>query len=161
MLLFSYYIDNKIDKAWFDSSNVFYAECDESDTELKTVRVTFKNGTVYRYDDVPVYEWVKFKNGDSQGKLLNEVFKKNGYKYEKIGNADIDELRDEYSFRSGKGYTLYAKEKKELVLVDFKDSVKYSMEYPGEAVVKDIKSMLESIGNVVRIKEVPNGKGED
>ena len=93
MLIFSYYIDNKVDKAWFDSSNVFYAECDESDTELKTVRVTFKNGTVYRYDNVLVYDWTKFKNGESQGKLINEIFKKGGYKYEKIGSVNIDDLK--------------------------------------------------------------------
>ena len=29
MLLFSYYIEDKVDKAWFDSSNIYYAECDE------------------------------------------------------------------------------------------------------------------------------------
>ena len=151
MLLFSYYIEDKIDKAWFDSSNIYYAECDESDTQFKTVRVIFKNGAIYQYEQVKVFDWTMFKNAESQGKKLNELFKKAGYKYEKIGTANIEELQDEYVFRSGKGYTLYINDGK-LTLMDYKDVIKYTMELPEESVINDIKSMLESIGNVVRIK---------
>ena len=156
MLLFSYYIEDKMDKAWFDSSNIYYAECDESDTQFKTVRVIFKNGAIYQYEQVKVFDWTMFKNAESQGKKLNELFKKAGYKYEKIGTANIEELKDEYVFRSGKGYTLYINDGK-LTLMDYKDVIKYTMELPEESVVNDIKSMLESIGNVVRIKnEIKN-----
>lgn len=151
MLLFSYYIEDKMDKAWFDSSNIYYAECDESDTQFKTVRVIFKNGAIYQYEKVKVFDWTMFKNAESQGKKLNELFKKAGYKYEKIGTANIEELQDEYVFRSGKGYTLYINDGK-LTLMDYQDVIKYTMELPEESVVNDIKSMLESIGNVVRIK---------
>ena len=151
MLLFSYYIEDKMDKAWFDSSNIYYAECDESDTQFKTVRVIFKNGAIYQYEQVKVFDWTMFKNAESQGKKLNELFKKAGYKYEKIGTANIEELQDEYVFRSGKGYTLYINDGK-LTLMDYQDVIKYTMELPKESVVNDIKSMLESIGNVVRIK---------
>lgn len=156
MLLFSYYIEDKMDKAWFDSSNIYYAECDESDTQFKTVRVIFKNGAIYQYEQVKVFDWTMFKNAESQGKKLNELFKKAGYKYEKIGTANIEELKDEYVFRSGKGYTLYINDGK-LTLMDYQDVIKYTMELPEESVVNDIKSMLESIGNVVRIKnEIKN-----
>ena len=151
MLLFSYYIEDKIDKAWFDSSNIYYAECDESDTQFKTVRIIFKNGAIYQYEKVKVFDWTMFKNAESQGKKLNELFKKAGYKYEKIGTANIEELQDEYVFRSGKGYTLYINDGK-LTLMDYQDVIKYTMELPEESVINDIKSMLESIGNVVRIK---------
>ena len=151
MLLFRYYIEDKIDKAWFDSSNIYYAACDESDTQFKTVRVIFKNGAIYQYEKVKVFDWTMFKNAESQGKKLNELFKKAGYKYEKIGTANIEELQDEYVFRSGKGYTLYINDGK-LTLMDYQDVIKYTMELPEESVVNDIKSMLESIGNVVRIK---------
>ena len=151
MLLFSYYIEDKMDKAWFDSSNIYYAECDESDTQFKTVRVIFKNGAKYQYEQVKVFDWTMFKNAESQGKKLNELFKKAGYKYEKIGTANIEELQDEYVFRSGKGYTLYINDGK-LTLMDYQDVIKYTMELPEESVVNDIKSMLESIGNVVRVK---------
>lgn len=152
MLLFSYYIDNKVDKAWFDSSNVYYAECDESDTQFKTVRVVFKNGSQYQYENVSVYDWTLFKNSDSQGKKLNELFKKAGYAYSKLDNADLVALEDEYSFRSGNGYTLYINNDT-LTLCDNKDNIKYSMSLPEENVVKDIKAMLESLGNVVRIRK--------
>ena len=155
MLLFSYYIEDKIDKAWFDSSNIYYAECDESDTQFKTVRIIFKNGAIYQYEKVKVFDWTMFKNAESQGKKLNELFKKAGYKYEKIGTANIEELQDEYVFRSGKGYTLYINDGK-LTLMDYQDVIKYTMELPEESVVNDIKSMLESIGNVVRIKNETN-----
>ena len=151
MLLFSYYIEDKMDKAWFDSSNIYYAECDESDTQFKTVRVIFKNGAIYQYEQVKVFDWTMFKNAESQGKKLNELFKKAGYKYEKIRTANIEELQDEYVFRSGKGYTLYINDGK-LTLMDYQDVIKYTMELPEESVINDIKSMLESIGNVVRIK---------
>ena len=151
MLLFNYYIEDKMDKAWFDSSNIYYAECDESDTQFKTVRVIFKNGAIYQYEQVKVFDWTMFKNAESQGKKLNELFKKAGYKYEKIGTANIEELQDEYVFRSGKGYTLYINDGK-LTLMDYQDVIKYTMELPEESVVNDIKSMLESIGNVVRVK---------
>ena len=151
MLLFSYYIEDKMDKAWFDSSNIYYAECDESDTQFKTVRIIFKNGAIYQYEQVKVFDWTMFKNAESQGKKLNELFKKAGYKYEKIGTANIEELQNEYVFRSGKGYTLYINDGK-LILMDYQDVIKYTMELPEESVVNDIKSMLESIGNVVRIK---------
>ena len=151
MLLFSYYIEDKMDKAWFDSSNIYYAECDESDTQFKTVRVIFKNGAIYQYEQVKVFDWTMFKNAESQGKKLNELFKKAGYKYEKIGTANIEELKDEYVFRSGKGYTLYINDGK-LTLMDYQDVIKYTMELTEESVINDIKSMLESIGNVVRIK---------
>ena len=151
MLLFSYYIEDKMDKAWFDSSNIYYAECDESDTQFKTVRVIFKNGAIYQYEQVKVFDWTMFKNAESQGKKLNELFKKAGYKYEKIGTANIEELQDEYVFRSGKGYTLYINDGK-LTLMDYQDVIKYTMKLPEESVINDIKSMLESIGNVVRIK---------
>ena len=155
MLLFSYYIEDKMDKAWFDSSNIYYAECDESDTQFKTVRVIFKNGAIYQYEQVKVFDWTMFKNAESQGKKLNELFKKAGYKYEKIGTANIEELQDEYVFRSGKGYTLYINDGK-LTLMDYQDVIKYTMELPEESVINGIKSMLESIGNVVRIKNETN-----
>ena len=70
-------------------------------------------------------------------------------------------MKGEYAFRSGKGYTLYVKGKNELLLVDFKDSLKYRMAFPGDDVVNDIKSMLESIGNVVRVKELSDEEDFD
>jgi hypothetical protein len=154
MLKFSYYIDNVKDKAWFESSNIVYGECDESDTQYKTVRVVFKNGATYQYEDVLVADWVTFKNAESQGKALNEHFKKAGYKYARIDDADLNQLEDEYAIRSGNNFFLKVdKSTNELVLLDNKDIKKYSMPYPGENVTQSIKEMLESINYVVKIQE--------
>jgi hypothetical protein len=98
MLIFSKYIEDKIDMAWFDSSNIVYAECDESDTAEKTVRVTFKNGSQYEYYKVNVNDWVMFKNADSQGKALNKYIKKDSYEYKKIWDNDIESINKKLEF---------------------------------------------------------------
>lgn len=153
MLKFSYYIDDVKDKAWFESSNIVYGECDESDTQYKTVRIVFKNGSTYQYDDVLVSDWVTFKNSDSQGKALKEHFIKPGYKYKRIENANLEALEDEYATRSGNDFILKVDtDNMKLSLVDNKDNEKYSMDYPGEEITNDIKSMLESINLRIRIK---------
>lgn len=157
MLKFSYYKDDVIDKAWFDSSNIVYAECDESETQYKTVRVVFKNGSTYQYDDVIVSDWVYFKNAESQGKALNERFKKGGYKYTKIDDADLNKLEEEYAFRSGNGLILEVdKTNLTLSVVDFKESVKYKMDYPGEVITQNIKELLESLNYSVKINQTLN-----
>jgi hypothetical protein len=153
MLKFSQYIEDEIDKAWFDSSNVVYGECDESDTQYKTVRITFKNGSVYQYSDVLVSDWVKFKNAGSQGKALNECFVKNKYKYEKIGTTDINNIMAEYDELVATDFFLeHVNEDNTLVLSDNQNNIKYKMTYPGEDVTNDIKGMLESIKFRVKLK---------
>ena len=153
MLKFSYYIDNVMDKAWFESSNIVYGECDESDTQFKTVRITFKNGSTYQYEDVLVADWVTFKNAESQGKALNEHFKKAGYKYERIADADLALLEEEYVTRSGNNFILKVdREKNTLTLLDNTDKEKYSMPFPGDDITSSIKEMLESINYVIKLQ---------
>jgi|TARA_R110000803_G_scaffold81127_1_gene147041 hypothetical protein len=49
----------------------------------KTLTVTFKNGTEYRYQDVPHKIYTKFRLSESQGRFFNtEISKK--FKYEKL-----------------------------------------------------------------------------
>ena len=153
MLKFSYYIDNVKDKAWFESSNIVYGECDESDTQYKTVRITFKNGATYQYEDVLVADWVTFKNAESQGKALNEHFKKAGYKYQRIEDANLELLEEEYATRSGNNFLLRVdKDKNLLTLLDNKDNEKYSMPFPGNEITQSIKELLESINYVVKVE---------
>ena len=149
MLKFSYYIENKLDKAWFESSNIVYGECEESDTLYKTVRIVFKNGSTYQYEDVLVHDWVKFKNAESQGKALNEYFKKQGYKYQKLNNADLEALEGEYIERSGCDL-IFKVESDKLNIFDNKDNILYSMDYPGENITNDIKAILEKLNYAVR-----------
>lgn len=70
-----------IDKAWYNSSNIVYSECIDNKDALKTVKITFKNGTEYSYFDVPVQDYLMFREDASQGKALNKFIK--SYKYEK------------------------------------------------------------------------------
>ena len=46
--------ENKLERAWYDSSNIVYSECDDIENELKVVRITFKDGRTYRYEGVDV-----------------------------------------------------------------------------------------------------------
>lgn len=86
--------ENDIDKAWYDSSTVFYSECEDKENELKTVKVVFKNGSTYLYKGVNVNDYLLFREDSSQGKALHRILK--GYEYEKIANTDINLLIEEY-----------------------------------------------------------------
>jgi len=153
MLLFNYYAD-ETDKAWFDSSNVVYAECDDSsDTQEKTVKVTFKNGLVYQYDNVNIYDWSLFKNAESQGKALNEIFKKNAYPYSKLDNkANVDELKEEYAFRSGNGMLIHVDGNGNASVYNNKDVLIYTFE-DGDNKLETVEGLLKALNYIVKIKE--------
>lgn len=153
MLRYNQYIDNVKDKAWFDSSNVVYGECDESDTQYKTVRIVFKNGSTYQYDKVLVADWVSFKFADSQGKALIEHFKKAGYEYKRIDDANLDELNSELERKLLYDFVLKINKPTEtLILFDNKNDVnKYEMACPDEIIITSIKEILESLGYKVGI----------
>ena len=89
--------ENEVERVWYDSSNVFYSECDDGDKSDKTVRVTFKDGRTYEYEDVNVFDYVAFRNADSQGKVLNSTLKQ--YKVQRIENKDITALSEELEGR--------------------------------------------------------------
>lgn len=106
MLKFGYYNQEKeLDRAWFDSSNVVYGECDDSsNTQEKTVVIVFKNGSQYQYSDVNIGDWLDFKASESQGKALNSIFKAKGYQYKKLDELrDLEELENEFVIRSNNG----------------------------------------------------------
>ena len=85
---------NKLVKAWFNSSNIVYSECVDKQNELKEVKVVFKNGTEYSYFDVEVQDYLMFREDASQGKALNKFLKK--YEYQKHEEKrDLDLLNEE------------------------------------------------------------------
>lgn len=100
MLITSFYNSNtRTEKAWFDSSNVFYSEFIEDDNKNEgDLYVTFKNGATYKYKNVQIApDYVMFKHGGlegSHGKALN-VHIKPKYEFEKMENKNIDELLKE------------------------------------------------------------------
>lgn len=107
MKKFNFYTKNKdgvdSDKTWYDSSNIVYSECLDYDGTLKTLSVVFKNGTQYEYNDVPVQDYLFFRDSQSQGKALNEYIKNKNYPYKKIEPMDIEELNEEFNFRYNGG----------------------------------------------------------
>lgn len=62
------------------SSNLTYASYN---TTQKVLKVTFNNGSIYEYYDVPWKIFTKFRMAESQGKYFNTDISKS-YKYKKI-----------------------------------------------------------------------------
>lgn len=152
MIKFGYYLDNVKDKAWFNSSNVIYGECDESDTQEKTVRLVFKNGTVYQYEKVNVYDWTLFKNSDSQGKALREIFIENEYPYSRLKDKmDINALNEEYEFRAiHKGLTIMVDDNNHATVMDNEDKPLYECD-EGKERVSVMEGLLKALGHQVKI----------
>ena len=93
----NYSEEKRLDKVWYNSSNVIYSECDDNIDALKTLRVTFKNGATYQYSDVDVNDYVMFVHGGldgSNGKALNKFIKPK-YKCERIGDSDLNTIKEE------------------------------------------------------------------
>lgn len=53
------------------------------ETEVKTLSVTFKNGSIYEYYDVPWEIFTKLRMAESQGKFMNQHVNKT-FKYKKV-----------------------------------------------------------------------------
>lgn len=86
--------EKRLDRVWYDSSNIVYSECDDKLNDLKTLRVTFKNGGTYEYKNVDVNDYVLFMSGGidgSNGKTLNKVIK-GKYEFERLEDRPISEL---------------------------------------------------------------------
>lgn len=85
--------ENDLDKVWYDSSNILYSECDDKENELKTVRVTFKNGSTYEYYDIKVNDYLLFREDASNGKAFYKYIK--NHEFKKLDNRDVDVLKNE------------------------------------------------------------------
>ena len=98
MVLFRYYDkDNRIDKAWYDSSNIIYSECDDNVDDFKTLRIVFKRGEQYEYKKVDVNDYLMFLNGGLDGSNGKAFFKyiKPKYEFEKLTPVDLEFLKTE------------------------------------------------------------------
>lgn len=103
--LFNYYA-NDVDYTWYNSSNIKYSECIDKDGELKTLNIVFSNGTQYQYIGLTVQDYLLFRDSDSQGKALNKYIKAKGYEFKKLDDANLDDINNEYLFRTSKGIEL-------------------------------------------------------
>lgn len=97
MLITSTYDKEKrTEKAWYESSNVFYSEFIEDEFKNEgDLIVTFNNGSTYKYKNVKITpDYLMFKHGGlegSHGKALN-IHIKPKYEFEKCDSKDITEL---------------------------------------------------------------------
>jgi len=102
---FNLYCDG-VDKTWYDSTNVIYTECIDNENKPKTLKVVFSNGSQYQYKNVDVRDYLLLRESDSQGKALNRLIKEKKYEYEKLENANLDEINEELFFKSNNGFYL-------------------------------------------------------
>ena len=85
---------DRIDKCWYDSSNVLCSQCNDNKDGFKDLQVVFKDGRTYLYKDVNVNDYILFKHDISQGKALNKYILKK-YKGVRLTDTDINSLNEE------------------------------------------------------------------
>jgi len=69
------------------------------DPVQKILEIVFRGARgAYRYFEVPVEEWQRFRNAPSKGTYLNQFFKSKKYSYEKIEQAKFHQLSYPGSF---------------------------------------------------------------
>lgn len=80
MAIISEKIEGKIIDVQIQSSNLKSAKYD---TESKELTITFNNGSIYIYSDIPWEIFTKMRLSDSQGKFFSVNIAKK-YKYKKV-----------------------------------------------------------------------------
>lgn len=93
----TYNPETHLEKVWYDSTNIFYSECDDTPNALKTLRITFKNGQQYEYHDVDVHDYLMFRSGGIDGSVGKAFYKfiRNKYEFKKLANNDLEKLMEE------------------------------------------------------------------
>lgn len=97
MIIFNKYI-NKVDHVWYDSSNIIYSQCYDSEGPEKTLKIVFKEGRTYLYKGVSDTDYVMFKMAESNGSMFNKIIKK--YQGVRISDTDLgklDEVKERFT----------------------------------------------------------------
>lgn len=150
--IFNYYSDD-IDRTWYNSTNIKYSECIDKEGELKILNVVFSNGTQYQYKGVKVQDYLLFREDASQGKALNKFIKGRGYEFERLDDANIEDLMDEYEFRTGKGLTIDNNDGNVIKIIDNSNKEICEINFNDTKPVDITRKLLESLGYVVREKK--------
>lgn len=150
--LFNYYADD-VDKTWYNSSNIKYSECIDKDGELKTLNIVFSNGTQYQYVGLTVQDYLLFRDSDSQGKALNKYIKAKGYEFKKLDDANLDDINNEYLFRTSNGIELEHCDDT-IKLYDTNKRLLCELDLSKEVPMEDILTqVLESLGYKIKQSE--------
>ena len=150
--LFNYYV-NDVDYTWYNSSNIKYSECIDKDGELKTLNIVFSNGTQYQYVGLTVQDYLLFRDSDSQGKALNKYIKAKGYEFKKLCDANLDDINNEYLFRTSNGIELEHCDDT-IKLYDTNKRLLCELDLSKEVPMEDILTqVLESLGYKIKQSE--------
>lgn len=79
MAVISEKVEGKLIEVTLQSSNLKSAKYN---TETELLEITFQNGLVYEYDNVPWNQFTKFRMAESQGKFFNSHIARK-YEYRK------------------------------------------------------------------------------
>jgi hypothetical protein len=80
-----------VDHCWYDSSNIKYSECfDTQDDSPRVVKVVFKGGRTYIYRDVDVSKYVMFRDAASQGLAFGMTLK--NCPFERVDDTPVESL---------------------------------------------------------------------
>ena len=91
MIIYNKYVNSR-DYTWYDSSNVVYSECLDTNEAYKRLKVVFKGGRQYIYENVDPTDYLLFKQADSNGQAFNKYIKK--YQCERLPDVSLDELEE-------------------------------------------------------------------
>lgn len=96
-IIYNKYINNR-DHNWYDSSNVLYSVCYDTNADKKTLKIVFKQGRTYLYKDVNVSDYLMFKNSESHGKSVNEyiIKKYKGVRLSDTSEDTLNTLKEEF-----------------------------------------------------------------
>ena len=96
-IIYNKYINNR-DHNWYDSSNVLYSVCYDTNADKKTLKIVFKQGRTYLYKDVNVNDYLMFKNSESHGKSVNEyiIKKYKGVRLSDTSEDTLNTLKEEF-----------------------------------------------------------------
>lgn len=127
MIIFNRYI-NQEDHVWYDSSNIVYSKCyDTRSGSFKTLKIVFKGGRTYVYQDVDSNDYLNFKMAKSNGNGFNQYIKK--YEAVRIADTNMEDLTKlQESFKEE------IKENDEQRLGDLVYNIKY-IEKTGEFII--------------------------
>ena len=139
--------ENNLDKAWYESSNILYSECDDNENDLKTLRITFKGGRTYAYYNVKVTDYLLFREDPSQGQAFNRLIKQ--HQCERVEDKNVDAINEELQELLNKKdddfSVLIDKEKNEVSVLN-NGNVVSSYQMEGEKVgIGDLKDMLTKL----------------
>ena len=82
---------NSVDHTWYDSSNIIYSECfDTQDNSKRAVKIVFKGGRTYLYKEVEPLDYVLFRDAQSNGQVFSTTIKQ--YPCEKLEDTDLAKL---------------------------------------------------------------------